>query len=489
MKKKVIIIGAGIGGLATGALLGKMGFDVTILEKNKSIGGRAMRFKSKGFTFDMGPSWYLMPDVFERYFKLFRKKPSDFFRLKRLDPQYRIFFTADDFVDIRSSIKENYKLFDSIEPGSSAKIREYLNHAKFQYRIAMDEFVYKNYLKVTDFLNPTMVSEGPKLHVFESLDKYITRYTTNDKLRKILQYSMVFLGGSTKNTPALYSIMSHIDFHMGVFYPVGGIYSIIEALETLCRQYNVTIKTNQEVNRIGVEKNRATIVETAHKKYAADIVVSNADYPFTEVHLLEPKHQTYPASYWSKKTIAPSAFILHLGIRGKLKKLKHHNLFFADDWETHFDEIFTDPKWPDKPSYYVCCPTKSDTTVAPRGHENIFVLVPIASGLEDNEEIRKQYAARMLAHLESLAGEPIKKRIVTQRIFSLRDYQTLYNSYKGTALGLTHTLFQTAIFRPANRSKKVKNLYYVGQYTVPGVGMPMCLISSQLVAERIRNEQ
>lgn len=353
----------------------------------------------------------------------------------------------------------------------------------------MDDFVYKNYTHFSDFLNADLLAAGPKLHVFESLDRYISRYTTNEKLRKILQYTIVFLGGSPKNTPALYSIMSHIDFHMGVFYPKGGIYEIIRALESLCVQYGVQIKTGKEVVSIQVKSGTAQSVETDTKSYDADIVVSNADYPFTEMHLLERRYQTHTESYWKKKTMAPSAFILHLGIKGKIKNLKHHNLFFAHDWERHFDQIFNDPQWPAEPSYYVCCPSKSDPSVAPRGHENLFVLVPVAAGLPDTAEIRETFADQIITHLEELTGESFEKRIKVKRIFSVGDYESMYNSYKGTALGLAHTLFQTAIFRPSNKSKKVKNLYYVGQYTIPGVGMPMCLISGQLVAERIQREQ
>lgn len=483
--KHTIVIGAGIGGLATAALLGKKGYQVTVLEKNADLGGRARVWKSKGFTFDMGPSWYLMPDVFERYFALFDKKPSDFFQLKRLDPNYRIFFSDHEHLDIAAELDKNLKLFEKIEPGFSARFKEYLQQSKYQYEVAMSEFIYKQYTSVFDFFNKRMLTEGRKMKVYESLDKYISRFTQSDKIKKILEYSIVFLGGSPKNVPAFYSLMSHIDFNMGVFYPEGGISKTIEAFEKLCKDHHVKILPNQEVTQIEVSEAKAHTVKTKKASYQADLVISNADYPFTETQLLDSKWQTYPEKYWKKRTLAPSAFILYLGIKGRVKNLSHHNLFFANDWMKHFDEIFDQPALPNKPSYYVCCPSVTDPTVAPEGCENLFILVPVASGLEDSEDTRQVYADKIINHFEGLIHEKLQNRIVVQRIFSQRDFAEDYNAYQGTALGLAHTLMQTAIFRPANKSKKVKNLYYVGQYTQPGIGMPMCLISAQLTAERI----
>jgi phytoene desaturase len=488
-KKNVVIVGAGIGGLSLAALLGKDGHKVTVLEKNNQIGGRAMIYKEKGFTFDMGPSWYLMPEVFEKYFKQFGKKSSDFYKLKQLDPQYRIFYSDKEYIDIRSDLKKNMELFESIEPGISPKIETYLAEAKYKYDVAMSNVLYRNYNNIFDFFDKDMMKAGPKLHVFESLDSYISKFTRNDKIKKILLYTMVFLGGSPKNTPALYSLMSHLDFHLGLFYPIGGIYKIIEALESLCKANNVTILTDQEVNRINVVDGHTDSVETKNHTYQADIVISNADYPFTEMELLDKKWQTYGESFWKKKTLAPSAFLMYLGIKGKIKKLQHHSLVFANDWEKHFDDIFDKNGWPDDPSYYVSCPSKSDPSVAPTGNENIMILVPVASGLDDSDTFRKKYAKKIISHFEKIVGQSIAEHIVVQKIYSQKDYTSTYNAYKGTALGLAHTLFQSAIFRPSNRSKKVKNLYYVGQYTQPGIGMPICLISAHLVADRIKKEQ
>lgn len=488
MSKDVIIIGAGIGGLATAALLGKKGYNVTVLEKNKTIGGRAMQFDAKGFTFDMGPSWYLMPDAFERYYKQFNKKPSDFLKLIPLSPQYRIFFSKKEYVDISRDLKENLALFETYEKGAAKNIAEYVKKSEYVYNSAMKYFVYKNYRSIFDFFNKKLMFEGAQLKLHKSLDAYISQYTKNDRVKKILEYSTVFLGISPKKAPALFTLLSYVDFKMGVFYPDGGIHKIIESLEQLCKENNVRIITNQEVEKIVVENGKIIGVKTHNKTYTSDLVISNADYPFTETQLLEKKYRTYGQEYWKKKTIAPSAFILYLGIKGKVKNLKHHNLFFEHDWQKHFDEIFDDPKWPDKPSFYVSCPSKTDKTVAPKDCENIFVLVPVAPGLNDTDKIRKEYRTKIIKELEEMTGDILSDRILYERIFAQRDYKDLYNAYKGTALGLAHTFFQSAAFRPQNKSKKVKGLYYVGQYTLPGVGMPMCLIGAEILTDRILKE-
>lgn len=485
-KKTVVIIGAGIGGLATAALLGKQGYSVTVLEKNSGIGGRARVWKKQGFTFDMGPSWYLMPDIFERFFREFGKTSADFYSLHHLNPHYRVFFNANEYVDIKKDIQQNLRLFEKMEKGSAEKVRQYLKEAETNYNAAVDHILYHNYTTFRDFLKPAIAKAGRKLNVLEKLHTYTNRFTKNERIKQILQYSIVFLGGSPKNTPAFYSIMSHIDFTLGVYYPMGGMYSFISALETLCKENKVQIKTNESVTRILIRDGKATGVKTKKNTYTADIIISNADYPFTETQLLDNKYQTYPEKYWKKRTIAPSAFLLYLGVKGKVKNLEHHNLFFANNWEDHFDQIFKHPAWPEKPSYYISCPSKTDSSVAPEGCENIFFLVPVPAGLKDDDRTRERYADKVLTHLEELIGEQFINRIMVKRIYSHRDFSVDYNAYQGTALGLAHTLRQTALFRPRIQSKKVKNLFYVGQYTQPGIGMPMCLISAELAAHEVQ---
>ncbi|MBN2014728.1 MAG: phytoene desaturase [Candidatus Altiarchaeota archaeon] len=483
--KKAVVIGAGFGGLAAATLLAKKGFDVTVLEKNEQAGGRARVYCEKGFVFDMGPSWYLMPEAFEKFFAEFDKKPSDLYRLKRLDPMYRVFYGPGDYLDIVSDLGRNMELFSSLEKDGYSKLKGYLAQAKYKYDTAMEEFIYREYKSIFDFFSPKLISKGFSLHLFDRLDSFVKGFFSNERLIKILEYTMVFLGSDPRNTPALYSIMSHVDLKLGVWYPEEGIGAVVSAMLSLAESYGVKFCFNSEVEKIVVEKGVAREVLSKKGSFEADFVVVNSDYPFSEARFLEPKYQTYPPKYWKKKVIGPSAFIIYIGLNKRLSGLVHHNLFFAPDWFKHFDSIFKKPEWPEDPSYYVSCPSKTDSTVAPEGCENLFILVPVASGLEDSDEKREDYYDGVVSHLEGLLGETIRDSVVVKRIYSHRDFYRDYNSYQGNALGLAHTLFQTAYFRPKHKSRKVRNLYYVGHYTHPGVGVPMSIISSQIVADEL----
>lgn len=482
---EVIIVGSGFSGLATAALLAKQRFKVTVVEKNEQPGGRASVWIEGGFTFDMGPSWYLMPDVFERFFSEFNKKPEDLMDLIRLDPSYRVFFGPGDSLDISADLNRNLATFDEMEENGAEKMKKYLESAKYQYDVAMNQFIYKDYVHLTDFFNRKLVMEGTKLHIFDKLDHYAQRFFENPRIRKILEYNIVFLGGTPYNTPALYALMSHVDFNLGVWYPKGGIGKLVDVIYNLGLSQGVSFRFNEAVNKIEVEGKTAKRVVTDKDTLDADIVVVNADYAYAETNLLPEKSQTYPQKYWDGKSIAPSALLFFLGLNRKVENLIHHNLYFHPKWEKHFDTIFKKPSWPDEPSYYVSCTSKTDSSVAPIDGENIFILVPVAPNLEDNEKIREQYYNKILAHLENLIGENIKDAVVVKRIFAHNDFSHRYNAYQGTALGFAHTLRQTAIFRPRHKSKKVKNLYYTGHYTHPGIGVPMVIISSQILSEEI----
>jgi phytoene desaturase len=486
-KKKVIIIGAGFGGLSAAALLAKKGFQVQVYEKNEQAGGRASVFQDKGFVFDMGPSWYLMPDVFEHFFKLFDKQSRDFYSLTRLDPAYRIFYGANDYIDTYKDLEKNIALFESLEQGAGKKLIAYLQQAQYQYDVSIKDFLYRDYHSIIDFFNWRMMMEGRKLHVFEKLDQFTKRFFKQEKVRKILEYSMVFLGGAPKNTPAIYSLMAHVDFNLGVWYPDGGFGKVVEGLVRLAEDQGVQFHYNSAVEEIVVHNGVAVGVKISGEFIEADIVLANADYHFVETQLLKPEYQTYKAPYWAKRTIAPSGFILYLGVNKKIKGLTHHNLIFDHDWVRHFDNIFEQPAWPEHPSYYVCCPSKTDSTVAPVGKENLFILVPVAAGLNDSDVLRESYTHKIIEHLESMVGETIADSLEVKKVFSQRDFISRYHAYKGTALGMSHTMRQTALFRPKHQSKKVSNLFYTGQYTHPGIGVPMCLISSEIVAEQISN--
>lgn len=486
---KTVIIGAGFGGLSAACFLAKQGHEVLVLEKNNQCGGRAMMERHQGFSFDMGPSWYLMPDVFERFFAHFDKTPKDFYTLKRLDPSYRIFFGTDDIVDIHADLSKNLALFNTLETNGAQKLQEYLSISEQNYNTAMRDFVYKDYSSIIDLFDRRFITQGKNLHLFESFEKHTKRYFTSDRARKILEYTIVFLGGTPKNTPALYSIMSHIDFNLGVWYPEGGMNSVARAIETLAKSLGVQFMYDQNVKHIEVHNKSVQYVHTTSEKHQADCVIANADYHHVETTLLDKKYQSYRESYWEKRSIAPSGFILYLGINKKLPALKHHNLFLEDDWTKHFDTLFAKNKsWPEAPSYYICNPTKSETALAPDNTENLFILVPVAAGLSDTDEIREKFAEKIIAHIETICGTEITSHIQFKKIFSHRDFISYYNAYKGTALGLSHTLRQSALFRPHNLSKKVKNLFFTGQYIHPGIGVPMTLIASEIVSEKIKKQ-
>jgi len=485
---KVVIVGAGFGGLTAAALLARDGWEVLVLEKNEEIGGRARIWKEQGFIFDMGPTWYLMPEVFEDYFNLFGKKPEDYYSLQKLDLSYRIFFTDGQKVDITPNLEETVETFEKFETGGGAKIRKYLEEAAYKYDIVMKEFIYRDYSRISKLINKRLLVHGVQLKVFRSLDGLVKKHFSDHHAKKILEYPMVFLGNSPWNAPALYSIMSHVDLNQGVWYPHGGMGSVVDALRQLGQSQGVQIETSKNVTKLVIRNGKVERVVTSDDEYASDIVLMNADYAFAERELLAPAYQSFDDRYWKKKVFAPSMFMIYLGLNKKLNALSHHNFHFAHQWEKHFATIFNTPSWPDNPSYYVHCPTKTDSTVAPEDQENMFILIPVAIGLNDSEAQRNKFSERIMNHLERLIGEDIRDSVVLQRIFSHRDYEKAYHAYQGTSSGLAHTLLQTAVFRPSCRSRKVKNLYYTGHYTHPGIGVPMAFISSRLVSERIYRE-
>jgi phytoene desaturase len=464
--------------------LARAGLQVTVIEKNDSVGGRARLWSEGGFRFDMGPSWYLMPEVFESFFQIFGRRREQYYTLQELSPYYRVFFRPGEWVDITSERRQVLDLFESFEAGGARRLEKYLEVAQYKYEVAMKEFLYKDYGSMFDFLNARMLVEGTRLNVFGRLDRSVRRYFRDRRARQILEYAMVFLGTSPQAAPALYSIMSHVDLNLGVHYPIGGLSAVSSGIARLAEEQGAQIRLGTEVKgiRVGEGSGRVKRVVTSEGEIETDVVLVNADYAFTETTLLEERYRSLPASYWKRKVFAPSMFILYLGLDKTLKNMVHHNLYFAEDWNQHFDTIFKVPSWPQQPCFYVSCITKTDPDMAPKGRENVFVLVPVAPGLEDGETFRERYAEQILEHIESVIGEDIRSSIKFRRIFSHRDFISEYNAYGGTALGLAHTLSQTAFFRPAFRSRKVENLYYAGQYTHPGVGVPMVVIAAQVAA-------
>ncbi|MGF7117991.1 phytoene desaturase family protein [Methanobacterium oryzae] len=487
---EITIVGAGFGGLSAAALLAKKGFDVTVFEKNEQPGGRASVYNDKDFYFDMGPSWYLMPDVYEKFYAQFGKKPEDFFKLERLDPSYRIFFGDTKMVDVASDLEKNYELFDSLEENGAQKLKEYLKSSEELYDFSIEEMLYKDYNSILDFLNGKLLLKGYKLNMFENLQHYVNKRFKSDEARKILEYAIGFLGGSPANTPSFYHLMSHVDLTMGVFYPQGGMRKVVDSIYKLAESYGVKFHFNESVETLEVDNHKVKSVLTTNGVYDADLVIVNADYAHSELNLVTEDNRTYDDKYWDSRVMAPSAMVAYLGVDYVVDKLAHHNLFLDDDWENGFDSIF-DPKkaaWPENPSYYVNVPSRTDLSAAPEGSDTLFVLIPLAPGLEDTPELRENFYNKIMDDLEAKLDENIRDHIVVKRIFALNDFKDRYNAYKGTALGLSHTLRQSALWRPAHKSKKVKNLYYSGHYTHPGIGVPMTLISSQIVADELSDK-
>ena len=489
-QKHAIIIGSGIGGLATACLLGKKGYKVTLLEKNERVGGRANLYEEEGFVFDMGPSWYMMPGIFEHFFELMDEDITEHLKLKRLSPSYRIFLKSEKrHYDFYSDLEKTIETFESIEPGSGEVLREYMKSTEFQYKIAQNEFMFKNYDSIFDFFNKRVMTEGRKLPLFSKVESIINSKFKSEILRKVMQYQTVLLGTSPGDAPGIYSMMNYVDFVEGVWYPDGGVYKVVEAIESIAIKNGVTIRTSSPVAKIIVKNKTASgvLLENGDEIHG-DLVISNADIVHTEQKLLEKPERQRSMKYWNSRLMAPSAFILYLGIDGKIPSLEHHNLMFAKNWGENFKQIFNAPEWPTDPSLYVCVPSKTDASVGPPNKENLFVLVPVAAGLKHTDEFLEKYSHFVIGQMEENMDIPnLASRVIYKRIYSVNDFIQDYNAFKGSALGFAHSLNQTAIFRPNNISKKVKNLFFVGAGTNPGIGMPICLISAELVYKRIEN--
>ncbi|WP_433633777.1 phytoene desaturase family protein [Halomicrococcus sp. NG-SE-24] len=480
--QSVAVVGSGFGGLSTACYLADAGADVTVLEKNEQLGGRASRLEADGFEFDMGPSWYLMPDVFERFFGHFDREPTDYYGLQQLDPHYRIFFKDGDEVDIRPDMAHNRAVFESYEEGAGDALDDYLRRSETNYGVGMSKFVYTDRSRFRDYVSWDVAKNARGLSLLGTMQDHVERFFDHPKLQQIMQYTLVFLGGSPHNTPALYNLMSHVDFNLGVHYPEGGLGGVVDGIAELGAELGVEYRTDHEVTAItGHESD--FLVHAGERTMPADLVVSDADYAHTEQELLPPEHRAYDADYWDSRTYAPSAFLLYLGVEGDVEPLAHHTLVLPTDWDQHFRQIFEEGEWPDDPAYYLCVPSETDDGVAPEGHSNLFVLVPVAPGLDDGPERRERYRERILDDVAANTGVELRDRIVFEEQFAVSEFADRYNSKRGTALGLAHTLRQTGPMRPARRSPAVDGLYFTGSYTTPGIGVPMCLISGQHTAD------
>ncbi|SFU38724.1 phytoene desaturase [Pustulibacterium marinum] len=486
MKKKITIIGSGFSSLASSCYLAKQGFDVTIFEKNSTVGGRARQLKKDGFTFDMGPTWYWMPDVFERFFSDFNRKPSEFYTINKLNPAYNVYFDKNDYISIEDSLEKIYAEFDRIEKGSSKKLRKFIAKAEDNYNIAIKDLVYKPGVSPLELVTPKTAT---RLKQFvTTIQQDIRKEFKNPKLVQVLEFPVLFLGAKPSDTPSFYSFMNFADFGLGTWHPKNGMYSVVEGIKQLALSLGVEIVTNANVEKINVENGKTTGITVNNEFYKADIVVSGADYHHSET-LLDKPYRQYSESYWEKKTFAPSSLLFYVGFDKKIKNVEHHTLFFDVDFDVHADTIYKTGKWPEEPLFYASFPSKTDDNAAPEGKEAGIFLIPIAPGLEDTEELRELYFNKIITRLEELTEQSVQKNIIFKESFCVKDFIKEYNSYKGNAYGLANTLLQTAFLRPKLKSKKVENLFFTGQLTVPGPGVPPALISGKLVAELIAKTQ
>lgn len=485
MSKKVVIIGAGFSGLSSASVLARHGFDVEVIEKHDMPGGRARKFSEAGFTFDMGPSWYWMPDVFEQFFNYFGKKSSDFYQLERLDPSYTIYFGPDDKVDLPADIHALYSLFDSIEAGSGLKLKRFLEEAAFKYEIGIKKLVFKPSKSLMEFAEWDIIKGALKMDILKSFHSYIRKYFSHPKLLKILEFPILFLGATAQKTPALYSLMNYGDMVLGTWYPVGGMYKVVEGFEQLALGEGVKFSYNESVIAFETSDGKITAVVTDKRSIQADYVIASADYHHVEQKILDPAFRMYDEKYWNSRVMSPSSLIYYLGIDKKLDHVLHHTLIFNKDFEKHAEQIYEKPQWPENPSVYLSCTSKTDPTTAPEGKENLFVLIPVAPGLDDTDAVRQHYFDFSIRRIEETLGIELKENIIYQKFYSNRDFSTDYHAFKGNAYGLANTLMQTAILKPSMFNKKLPNLLYTGQLTIPGPGVPPTIISGQVAASEI----
>ncbi|MBC7651649.1 MAG: phytoene desaturase [Deinococcales bacterium] len=508
-KKSVVIIGAGFAGLSAACFMAKAGFKVTVLEKHPIPGGRARQFSTQGFTFDMGPSWYWMPDVFERFFAQFNKKVTDYYQLKRLDPSYTVFW-QNGKMDVPANYNHLKQLFNTLEPGSGENLDKFLEEAAYKYQVGINKLVHKPGQSLTEFLDIDLIKGIFKLDVFNSMKTHVAKYFKHPQLKELLEFPVLFLGALPEKTPALYSLMNYADIKGGTWYPERGLYQIVQAMYDLAIELGVEFHFNQNVSEIVVENGVATGVKTSEQNntkienrelqvatdlrltthaYAADVVIGGADYHFIETQLLSKKYRSYSEEYWNKRVMAPSCLLYYVGLSKKITGINHHTLFFDTSFDAHGKEIYTTKQWPSNPLFYVSAVSVTDASSAPEGCENLFLLIPVATGLTgDDEVLRDKYFDMIVERMEQKLQQSIKPFVVYKKSYAQSNFIEDYNAFKGNAYGLANTLLQTAILKPSCKSKKVKNLFYTGQLTVPGPGVPPSLISGEVVAKVVVKE-
>ena len=482
---KVAIIGSGFSSFSAACTLASKGVDVHIFEKNKTVGGRSRQFSEQGFKFDMGPSWYWMPEIFERFFNNFGYSTSDFYELKKLDPSFKIFFGKDDVMDVPADFNELIELFEQIETGAGTSLKTFMKEAEIKYNISMEDLIYKPGLSIFELIDSKIFKGVFKLQLLDSFHSHVRKHFTHPKLNALMEFPVLFLGSIPKKTPALYSLMNYAGLNLGTWYPIGGFVKVIDGMRQVAENLGVTVHTSDPVTKLITNKKTISRVISKVNSMDVDAVIGSADYHHIENSLLDKGLQSYSEKYWDSRSMSPSCLIFYLGVNKKLKNIDHHNLFFHSDVDKHSEQIHVKPEWPTDPLFYVCCPSKTDDSVAPEGSENLFFLIPIASGLEDTEKQRQYYFDLVIQKFEYITDQNIKENIVYKKSYCINDFKDDYNAYKGNAYGLANTITQTANLKPKIKSKKVNNLFFCGQLTVPGPGVPPSIISGEISANEL----
>jgi phytoene desaturase len=482
---QAIVIGGGFSGLATAINLAHKGVQVTLLEKNSQVGGRARLYQDQGFTFDMGPSWYWMPDVFENFFERFGRKVTDYYTLHRLDPGYEVFFPGNEKVAVDAPLNKLGEWMEKREPGSFAKLQQFLSEAEYKYEVGINDLVYKPSRSLTEFVDIRLLKGLLKMHVLRSMRNHVNSFFKDPFIRQLMEFPILFLGAVPGNTPALYSLMNYADLKLGTWYPEGGMYSVVRGMEKLAIELGVNIEVDTEVTGFEFEGKNISAVVAGEKRWETNVVVASADYNHVDQKLLPKKFANYSPSYWDRRKMAPSSLLFYIGLNKKVENMEHHSLYFDAPFDEHADAIYTNPRWPETPLYYVSNTSKTDPHAAPEGCEALTFLVPLAPDLEDTEEMREEYFHKIMDRFEATMGQKIRDHIVVKRSYAMADFKKDYHAFKGNAYGLANTLDQTAILKPSLKNKHLKNLYYAGQLTVPGPGVPPSLISGLVVGDEI----
>ena len=488
-KKKIAVLGAGFSGLAAATALAHAGQEVELIERHDQAGGRARQFSQDGFVFDMGPSWYWMPDVFEAYFQKFGKSAADYYDLQRLDPAYQVFFSDGDVLSVPAGWEAQAELFERYEAGSAKALRKFLSEAKYKYETGMRDFVHRPSHSILEFADLRILSAMFRMQMFSSLSGQVRKLFSNPKLIQLLEFPVLFLGAKPENTPALYSMMNYADLVLGTWYPMGGMHKIVEGMVALAQEQGVSFRLDTEVEGFTYQDRQVREVLTSQGPVAADAVVNAMDYHHLDQHLLEPSYREYSPAYWDKRVMAPSSLLFYLGVDKKISGLTHHNLFFDADFARHASAIYDKPEWPDDPLFYVCAPSVTDPSVAPAGQENIFILIPLAPDMPDTQDRHDHYYKLVMDRLQKHLGQDIRPHVITKRSYAYQDFVKDYHAFKGNAYGLANTLFQTAFLKPRMKSRKLENLWHAGQLTVPGPGVPPSLISGQVAAREVLKAQ